>query len=136
MSDEQQVIRHPMETMDDVTEVSSTAEIERRNTFMITKNTEARSKTVISVLVGGAVGLMLCLIVVPFLGYTVGAVIILICLVATPLLMVGTVKDPTQQVRWKRLLKQLQSRNIEGQVFYPNSNKPENLTSLEEMQVR
>lgn len=32
---------HPRETMDDITEVSSTASIERKNTFMITKSTEA-----------------------------------------------------------------------------------------------
>ena len=70
--------------MDDITEVSSTASIERKNTFMITKSTEARSKTVFSTIIG---------------------------------------------------LRRLQSRNIAGEVFYPNSNQPEHLSSLKEMWI-
>ena len=114
--------------MDDITEVSSTASIERKNTFMITKSTEARSKTVFSTIIGGVIGLLICLI-------TFGVVFILIGLVAAPFLMVGQVKDRTQQVRWKRLLRRLQSRNIAGEVFYPNSNQPEHLSSLKEMWI-
>ena len=45
--------------MDDITEVSGPEEIERKNTFQITKNTEARSKTVFSVIVGALAGLAL-----------------------------------------------------------------------------
>lgn len=48
---------HPRLTMDDITEVSGPEEIERKNTFQITKNTEARSKTVFSVIVGRIGGL-------------------------------------------------------------------------------
>ena len=51
--------------MDDITEVSSTASIERKNTFMITKSTEARSKTVFSTIIGGVIGLLICLICSP-----------------------------------------------------------------------
>lgn len=94
---------HPRETMDDITEVSSTASIERKNTFMITKSTEARSKTVFSTIIGGVIGLLICLMLAPIIGITFGVVFILIGLVAAPFLMVGQVKDRTQQVRWKRL---------------------------------
>lgn len=126
---------HPRETMDDITEVSSTVEIERKNTYMITKNTEARSKTVFSTIIGGVIGLGLCLLFAPLIGITFSVVFVLIGLVAVPFLMVGTIKDRTQQVRWKRLLRQIQSKNIAGQVFYPNSNHPEDLTSLKEMWI-
>lgn len=126
---------HPRETMDDITEVSSTASIERKNTFMITKNAEARSKTVFSTIIGGVIGLLICLMLAPIIGITFGVVFILIGLVAAPFLMVGQVKDRTQQVRWKRLLRKLQSRNIAGEVFYPNSNQPEHLSSLKEMWI-
>ena len=118
-------IPHPRDTMDDITMVSSTEEIEKRNTYMITKNTEARSRTVFAVLGGAIAGLVVCLVVGPFVGYTIGAVFIL----------VGRMRDRTQQVRWKRLLQKLQSRNIEGEVFYPNSTHPENITDLEEMRI-
>ena len=131
--------------MDDITEVSSTASIERKNTFMITKSTEARSKTVFSTIIGGVIGLLICLMLAPIIGITFGVVFILIgiayylvltrVLVAAPFLMVGQVKDRTQQVRWKRLLRRLQSRNIAGEVFYPNSNQPEHLSSLKEMWI-
>lgn len=121
--------------MDDITEVSSTASIERKNTFMITKSTEARSKTVFSTIIGGVIGLLICLMLAPIISITFGVVFILIGLVAAPFLMVGQVKDRTQQVRWKRLLRRLQSRNIAGEVFYPNSNQPERLSSLKEMWI-
>ena len=69
---------HPRETMDDITEVSSTASIERKNTFMITKSTEARSKTVFSTIIGGVIGLLICLMLAPIIGITFGVVFILI----------------------------------------------------------
>ncbi|RGK02409.1 hypothetical protein DXC37_09005 [Bifidobacterium bifidum] len=121
--------------MDDITMVSSTEEIEKRNTYMITKNTEARSRTVFAVLGGAIAGLVVCLVVGPFVGYTIGAVFILVGAGVSPFLLVGRMRDRTQQVRWKRLLQKLQSRNIEGEVFYPNSTHPENITDLEEMRI-
>ncbi len=128
-------IPHPRDTMDDITMVSSTEEIEKRNTYMITKNTEARSRTVFAVLGGAIAGLVVCLVVGPFVGYTIGAVFILVGAGGSPFLLVGRMRDRTQQVRWKRLLQKLQSRNIEGEVFYPNSTHPENITDLEEMRI-
>lgn len=127
---------HPLETMDDITEVSSTEEVERKNTIMVTKNTEARSKTLVSAILGGVVGVVLMLIIGPLLGWTVGAVFIPIGALAGPFLFVGTVKDRTQQVRWKRLFNKLRSRSIEGEVFYPNSNHPEDITDLKELFIR
>lgn len=133
MTEEQML--HPRDTMDDITEVSSTEEIERKNTYMITKNTEARSKTVFAVLGGAIVGLGLCFIVVPFIGYLFGSMFIILGALIAPFLMVGQIKDRTQQVRWKRMVQQLRSRNVAGEVFYPNSNHPENITDLEEMEI-
>ena len=102
---------------------------------MITKNTEARSRTVFAVLGGAIAGLVVCLVVGPFVGYTIGAVFILVGAGVSPFLLVGRMRDRTQQVRWKRLMQKLQSRNIEGEVFYPNSTHPENITDLEEMRI-
>ena len=69
---------HPRLTMDDITEVSGPEEIERKNTFQITKNTEARSKTVFSVIVGALAGLALCLIFAPLLGYMFSSFFVLL----------------------------------------------------------
>ncbi|MBT1162144.1 hypothetical protein JS541_09905 [Bifidobacterium sp. SO1] len=127
--------------MDDITEVSSSEQIERKNTFMLTKNTEARSRTVFSVIGGGVVGLVCCVIVASLfgggtLGWAIGSAFILAGMVLAPFLLVGTIKDRTQQARWKRLYENLQSRKIEGQVFYPNSTHPENIVDFKEMEVR
>lgn len=132
-------IPHPRETMDDVTNVSSDEQIERANTFMITKNTEARSRTVFSVILGGGIGFILCIIVASIIGGTVGwsigAMFILAGMIIAPFLIVGTIRDRTQQTRWKRLLEDMRSRNVEGKVFYPNSNQPENIVDLQEMEI-
>lgn len=138
MSDQQML--HPRETMDDITKVSSNEEIERKNTFMITKSTEARSRTVFSVIGGGCVGLIFCIIIASIiggtLGWMIGAMFILAGMIIAPFFLVGTIRDRTQQTRWKRLLQDIRSRNIEGQVFYPNSNQPENIVDLQEMEIR
>lgn len=135
MSEEQRR-PHPLETMDDITEVSSAEEIEKVNTVMVTKNTEARNKTVIAVLGGGVFGLIPFFIVGPLFSWTLGALLLVVCALISPLLFVGTVRDATQQVRWRRMLNQMRSRNIAGEVFYPNSDGPENITELKEMWIR
>ena len=114
--------------MDDITEVSSTASIERKNTFMITKSTEARSKTVFSTIIGGVIGLLICLMLAPIIGITFGVVFILIGLVAAPFLMVGQVKDRTQQVRWKKTPQEIAEPEHRRRGFHPNSNQPEHLS--------
>lgn len=127
---------HPRLTMDDITEVSGPEEIERKNTFQVAKNTEARSKTVVAVIVGAAIGLCICLIIAPLFGYMVGAFFILFGAAIVPFFAVGTIRDRTQQARWKRTLEDMKSRKIEGQVFYPNSTQPENIIDLQEMEIR
>lgn len=127
---------HPRLTMDDITEVSGPEEIERKNTFQITKNTEARSKTVFSIIVGALAGLALCLIFAPLLGYMFSSFFVLLGGILAPFFAVGTIRDRTQQTRWKRTLQDMKSRKIEGQVFYPNSTQPENIIDLQEMEIR
>ena len=93
--------------MDDITEVSSTASIERKNTFMITKSTEARSKTVFSTIIGGVIGLLICLILAPIIGPPFGGVFILIGLGAATLLLVGPVSDRSPPGPWEKTLTRL-----------------------------
>lgn len=127
---------HPRLTMDDITEVSGPGEIERKNTFQISKNMEARSKTVFSVIIGALIGLVLCITFGPLIGYTLSAFFVVIGGIVAPFFVVGTIKDRTQQARWKRTLQNMKSRKIEGQVFYPNSTEPENIIDLQEMEIR
>lgn len=127
---------HPRLTMDDITEVSGPKEIERKNTFQITKNTEARSKTVFSAIIGALAGLGVCLMVAPLFGYLFSSFFVVAGAVAAPFFVVGTIRDRTQQTRWKRTLQDLKSHKVEGQVFYPNSNQPENIIDLQEMEIR
>lgn len=117
--------------MDDVTEVSSTQSIERQNTITVTRNIEMRSKTLFSIIGGFIIGLLLFFMLFKLVGMTIGALIVVACSVGTPLLLVGRVNDPTQQVRWRRLVAKIKSRDIEGQVFFPNSDTPENITRIE-----
>lgn len=128
------------ELMEDITEVSSTEGIERKNTIMVTRNIEASSRTVLSAVGGAIVGAVLMLIIASIGGgslnsWTVGAIMGLACIPVGPFLFTGRVGDATRQVRYKRILNRLRSRRIEGEVFYPNSDSPENITDLEEMEV-
>lgn len=116
--------------MDDVTEVSSSESVERKNTIALWKNTEMRSKTMLWIVLGGVAGVILMILCYPLTG-PFGSVFILIGLIAGPVLMVGTVNDPTRQVRWRRAINRLRSKNIEGKVFFPNSDSPENIQTVE-----
>lgn len=126
---------HPRDTMDDLTSVSCTEEMEKVNTIRITKSTEMRSRTFLSVVVGGIAGAVLCLVFYPLMG-SMGAVFILIGMLLTPFMAVGRVRDRTQQVRWRRSLNSLRSARVEGRAFFPNSTRPENITRLEGMVFR
>lgn len=121
--------------MDDVTEVSSSESVERKNTIALWKNTEIRSKTVLWIVIGGVAGVILMVLFYPLAG-PFGSIFILIGLVAGPVMMVGTVNDPTRQVRWRRTLNSLRSKNIEGKVFFPNSNSPENIQEIKPVMFR
>lgn len=127
---------HPRDTMDDITEVASTQSIERKNTVTITKNTEIRSKTFISIILGGVGGTILCILTWNLIGPMASSAFILAGMAIAPFLAVGTVRDRTQQERWLRMLNRLRSRSISGQVFYPNSDQPENITDLKEAVFR
>lgn len=116
--------------MDDVTEVSSSESVERKNTIALWKNTEMRSKTMLWIVLGGVAGVILMILFYPLAG-PFGSAFILIGMIAGPVMMVGTVNDPTRQVRWRRTVNNLRSKNIEGKVFFPNSDSPENIQEVE-----
>lgn len=127
--------RHPKLVMNDITGVSAPGSIERVNTMQITKNTEARSKTVLSVIVGLGIGVLFALVVAQFAGMTVGAFVAVACMFLVPFLAVTRVKDATQQARWRRAMETMKSRKVEGNVFYVNSTHAENIVDVKEMIV-
>lgn len=129
-------VHGPQDTMDDITSISSGKAIEEVNTQMVSKNIELSAKTIMSIIAGAILGLIMFMLLFGLVGTTVGVAVFMACTVAVPFLMVGTVKDATQEVRWRRALHTLQSRNIEGQVFYVNSLHAENIVDLQEMIVR
>ena len=129
---------HPRETMDDITEVSSTKEIAKVNTITINKNMEVQTKTFIWLVGGGAAGVAVtCLL---YFGF--GLPIILSCAIGLaviaviPFMALTTVRDATQQKRCRRTLMKIKSKEIEGGVFFPNSSTPENITQIEEVVMK
>lgn len=121
--------RPSRDMMDDLTEVSAPEEIEKRNTVYVTKNIEARSRTVTFMIFGLIFGLVLS-----FIGYLVTGSPIAFALavpptVLAPFLFVGRTQDQARELRWRRAMNRLSSRDITGKVFYPNSDGPENVTS-------
>lgn len=120
----------PSETMDDITSVSCPANMERTNTIRLTKNTEIRSKTLLFTIIGAVAGGVLTAITWGLL-HQYGAVFIVAGGFLGPFMGVGTVKDATHELRWKRALRSLQSTKVDGKVFLPNSTHPENVTRLE-----
>lgn len=119
---------HPRMTMDDITEVSSTEEIERKNTIQVTKNTEVRSKTLIAALLGLIVGVVMFFITVGFLGLLLSCVWIVAGAVLAPVLFVFRTNDQMRQVRWRRALSKIKSKQVTGRIFFPNSSDAEDVT--------
>ena len=119
---------HPRMTMDDITEVSSTEEIEKKNTIQVAKNTEVRSNTVIAVLLGTVAGLTMFFITVGFLGILLSCVWIVAGAVLAPVLFVSRTNDQMRQVRWRRALYKIKSKNVTGNIFFPNSSSAEDVT--------
>lgn len=126
---------HPRETMDDLTEVSCTQSLEKVNTIRVSKSTEIRSKTVTAILVGGVAGGILTIMFWPILNQW-GTVFTILGMVGTPFFAVGTVRDDTRQLRWRRAFNSMKSQKVEGKVFFPNSIHPENVTHLESLVMR
>lgn len=119
---------HPRLTMDDITEVSSTEELEKRNTVYISKNTEVRSKTILYAVIGGAIGLVIFAMLVSFLPVTICVAFPLAGAILGPWLMVGRTNDERRQLNWQRLVNKAKSKELTGQIFFPNSHAPEDVT--------
>lgn len=125
------MVAHPRTTMDDITEVSSTEELEKRNTVYISKNHEIRSKTALWIIVGAAIGLVVFVILVNFLPIMICVAAPLGGAVLAPWLMVGRTNDSRRQLHWTRFVNKAKSRDITGQIFFPHSSYPEDVTHTE-----
>lgn len=125
-------MRHPYETMDDLTDVSGDEAMERRNTIMVTKTTEVRSKTVVGVIVGLIVGVGLYAAAFLVVGAFWATPFLLVPLGVAPWVVSGVVRDRTQQARYRRLMLQYRSarKGVAGRVWFPNSLEPEDLGSF------
>lgn len=128
--------RHPQGTMDDVTSISSSKEIEKVDTIMVSKSMEVRPTVVVAAIAGGIAGGVIAFMLEPLVGMTAAAVVFLAIIAAVVFLTTGTVRDATEEYRWRRALHTLQSHDIEGEVFYVNSLHPENIVDLQEMIIR
>ena len=126
---------HPRDTMDDLTDVSCAQSLEKVNTIRVTKSTEIRSKTFTAVIFGVIGGVILMAMFWPLLAQW-GSIFIIIGGALNPFFMVGTVRDQTRQLRWRRAVNNMHSQKIEGKVFFPNSVHPENVTRLESLVMR
>lgn len=125
----QTMMRHPSETMDDLTDLSADEAMERRNTIMVTKSMEVRSKTVFGLIVGLVVGVAASIPFVLLLG-PIAAPVALLPTAIGPLLSSGTVRDRTEQARYSRLWNAWRGRGVEGRVWFPNGNQPEDLDAF------
>ncbi|OZG48833.1 hypothetical protein [Pseudoscardovia suis] len=120
----------PSETMDDITSVSCPERMEKTNTIRLTKNTEIRSKTLLFLIGGAVTGLLIAILLWGVL-HQYGAIFVVAGGALGPFMGVGTVKDATHELRWKRALRRLQSTRVDGKVFLPNSTHAENVTRME-----
>ena len=125
---------HPMRTMDDVTIVSSKQYIGEINTIPLSKSVELKSKDilygVISLVVGvlssATIGLLLHLPAAAMILLAV-AIILLSYWLATSIVK----SDNTGDRQLKRLINKTKSRDVDGNVFYANSNTAEDVMSVQ-----
>lgn len=118
---------NPRHVITDISDVSGAKSFERQNTITLTKKTEVRSKTFMAVIGGGGVGLALTLCtywalsLFSFFFPLLGAIL-------APFLFVGQTKDGAGITRWRRLNDKWRSKDKHGKLFFPNSQRPVELT--------
>lgn len=125
---------HPMRTMDDVTIVSSKQYIGEINTIPLSKSVELKSKDILYGVISLVVGVLSSAIVGLLLHLPAAAMILLavaIILLSYWLATSIVKSDNTGDRQLKRLINKTKSRDVDGNVFYANSNTAEDVMSVQ-----
>lgn len=113
----------PRHCITDISDVSGAKHYERQSTVTLTKKTEIRSKQLVSIIVGAAVGAVLALATY-WLLKAISLLLPVICGFLGSFLFVGQTSDGKQVTRWKRLNDRRRSAHMHGKLFFPNSQQP------------
>lgn len=125
---------HPMRTMDDVTIVSSKQYIGEINTIPLSKSVELKSKDILYGVISLVVGVLSSATIGLLLHLPAAAMILLAVAVFffSYWLATSIVKsDNTGDRQLKRLINKTKSRDVDGNVFYANSNTAEDVMSVQ-----
>lgn len=125
---------HPMRTMDDVTIVSSKQYIGEINTIPLSKSVELKSKDILYGVISLVVGVLSSATIGLLLHLPAAAMILLAVAVFffSYWLATSIVKsDNTGDRQLKRLINKTRSRDVDGNVFYANSNTAEDVMSVQ-----
>lgn len=125
---------HPMRTMDDVTIVSSKQYIGEINTIPLSKSVELKSKDILYGVISLVVGVLSSATIGLLLHLPAAAMILLAVAVFffSYWLATSIVKsDNTGDRQLKRLINRSRSRDVDGNVFYANSNTAEDVMSVQ-----
>ena len=131
---EQNAPLHPMRTMDDVTIVSSKQYIGEINTIPLSKSVELKSKDILYGVISLVVGVLSSATIGLLLHLPAAAMILLAVAVFffSYWLATSIVKsDNTGDRQLKRLINRSRSRDVDGNVFYANSNVAEDVMSVQ-----
>lgn len=125
---------HPIRTMDDVTIVSSKQYIGEINTIPLSKSVELKSKDILYGVISLVVGVLSSATIGLLLHLPAAAMILLAVAVFffSYWLATSIVKsDNTGDRQLKRLINKTKSRDVDGNVFYANSNTAEDVMSVQ-----
>lgn len=121
-------VLHPTMTMDDVTIVSSKKTVAEVNTIAVTKSQEIKPRTMLNIIISLGVGVAGILLLLMF--HLPTTVVLLSTVITVPVslfLLEGRTRDDSQDRQLIRLINRGKSKDIEGGVFYANSNQPEDI---------
>lgn len=125
---------HPIRTMDDVTIVSSKQYIGEINTIPLSKSVELKSKDILYGVISLVVGVLSSAIIGLPLHLPAAAMILLAVAIFffSYWLATSIVKsDNTGDRQLRRLINKTKSRDVDGNVFYANSNTAEDVMSVQ-----
>lgn len=123
---------HPRDTMDDITEVTNTEELSKKNTTPITKrDLEIRSATLLALILGAVVGMIFFVLFFSLIGMVPAALIMVGITTASPFLFVPRNELGIKQNRIQKWARTFSSRNAAGELFFVNSTEPEDLESTD-----
>ena len=120
----------PLLAMRDLTKVSGKKEMGKALTLSVARGVEVRPLALALSISGLLLGLLFTLLTFRFFGPLPGAGLALVLAALVPAAFLGTGKD--KQARAKRMVRALESRNMEGRAFFAGSLFP---ADLEEARV-